>query len=565
VTVYLVGAGPGDPGLLTLRGAELLSRADVVVYDRLVDPTLLLLAPPGATFVDVGKVPGAGRTPEGAARQGHINRLLVEHGRDRDTVVRLKGGDPYVFGRGGEEAEALDEAGLDWEVVPGVTSAFAVPAVAGVPVTHRGLSTSATVVTGHVGDPTAAGAVDWESLGRAGGTLVVLMGMATRAEIARRLLDSGRPASTPVAVVEWGTTPRQRAIRTTLADLHAVELGSPAVMVIGAVAELDLGGPAKGSAGRLPLLGTTVVVTRPRQGRPLPGGRRRRDAADLGVASGDTAGALRQSEPDRLADALRDAGARVLPVASIAIVDPDDEGAALFEAAANIGRYRWVVFTSQHAVERFFARLTDVRSLADIRVAAVGAATAAALTSHRVPADLVPPRPSAEGLVEVFPDAAANAGRDSASAERVLFPCAAQARPTLPKGLRARGWVVDEVPAYRTLPAAAPPDALLPVIAAASAVTFSSPSAVDAYLSMRTANGEALPVPATVVCIGAVTADAARAAGLDVGVEVPVGHPEAVVAALAERVAARGGRADARADARRGDPPDAPPASSLRP
>ncbi len=189
MTVYLVGAGPGGPGLLTRRGEELLRSADVVVHDRLVDASVLALADPAAELIDVGKRPGE----PGGPRQEHINDLLVSHGAAGKLVVRLKGGDPFVFGRGGEEGEALDRAGVPWQVVPGVSSAFGVPATAGIPVTHRGLSTSVTVVTGHVGDPTAAGGVDWASLARAGGTIVVLMGMAQREEIARRLVDGVAP------------------------------------------------------------------------------------------------------------------------------------------------------------------------------------------------------------------------------------------------------------------------------------------------------------------------------------------------------------------------------------
>lgn len=236
MTVYLVGAGPGDPGLLTRRGAELLGRAEVVVHDRLVSPELLTLAPAHALRIDVGKRPGEPR------RQPEINALLVEHGRSGRTVVRLKGGDPFVFGRGGEEALALLEAGVDFEVVPGVSAAVAVPARAGVPVTHRGLATSVTVVTGTVGDPSSGG-VDWESLARAGGTLVVLMGLEHRAAIAEKLTAAGRAAQTPVLVVSWGTTGDEVVVRTDLAGLADVEAGAPATIVIGAVAGLDLRPP----------------------------------------------------------------------------------------------------------------------------------------------------------------------------------------------------------------------------------------------------------------------------------------------------------------------------------
>jgi uroporphyrin-III C-methyltransferase len=234
VTVYLVGAGPGDPELFTLRGASLLGRADVVIHDRLIPPELLSLAPPTAEVIDVGKTPGQPQS----RRQHEINELLVTHGKAGREVVRLKGGDPFVFGRGGEEVEALQAAGVDYQVVPGVTSAFAVPAAAGIPVTHRGLSASVTVVTGHTGDPSEPGGVDWDALGRAGGTLVVLMGMGARAAIAAALMAGGRPGTTPVAVVHWGTTDRQRVERTTLDSLAEVDLPAPSIIVIGPVAAL---------------------------------------------------------------------------------------------------------------------------------------------------------------------------------------------------------------------------------------------------------------------------------------------------------------------------------------
>jgi uroporphyrin-III C-methyltransferase len=234
VTVSLVGAGPGDPGLLTRRGAELLARADVVIHDRLVSHELLELAPPGVRLIDAGKSPGTSDS------QSEITAQLIEYGRTGQNVVRLKGGDPFLFGRGGAEAEALDRAGVAYEVVPGVSSALAAPAAAGIPVTHRGLASSVTVVTGHVGD-SAAGGVDWASLGRAGGTLVILMGMSERARISAALVSSGRDPDTPVAVVHWGTTARQQVVRSTLDGLAAVELPAPSVIVVGPVAGMDLG------------------------------------------------------------------------------------------------------------------------------------------------------------------------------------------------------------------------------------------------------------------------------------------------------------------------------------
>ncbi|MGH9282877.1 MAG: uroporphyrinogen-III C-methyltransferase, partial [Acidimicrobiales bacterium] len=254
MTVYLVGAGPGDPGLLTVRGAEVLRRAEVVVYDRLSVATLLDLAPPEAERISVGKAPGRASLP-----QEEINALLVERGKAGQEVVRLKGGDPFVFARGGEEAAALLHAGVPFEVVPGITSALAVPAYAGVPVTQRGVSTSFTVVTGREGSGDIPIRTDWESIARVGGTIVVLMGVAQRAEIARRLMAGGLAADTPVTAVTWGTRPEQRTHRTTLGCLGATPVEAPATMVVGAVAGIDL----RWFEDR-PLFGRTVVVTRAR-------------------------------------------------------------------------------------------------------------------------------------------------------------------------------------------------------------------------------------------------------------------------------------------------------------
>jgi len=481
VTVYLVGAGPGDPGLLTRRGAELLARADVVVHDRLSEISLLELAPAGAERIDVGKSPGS------PVAQEDINALLVERGRLGQEVVRLKGGDPFVFGRGGEEAQALAEAGLAFEVVPGISAAVAVPAYAGIPVTHRALSTSFTVVTGHsrhaVDDD-----IDWESLARVGDTVVVLMGVAHRAEIAGRLMKGGAPASTPVAAIRWGTRPDQRTVRTTLGELHACPLEPPVTMVIGKVASLDL--PWFESR---PLFGRRVVVTRAHH-----------------QASG-------------LAERLRAVGAEVVMLATIEIVDPDDGGLALRSAAAaGLGRYHWVCFTSANAVARTLACVRDARAFGPARVAAIGPGTAAALAAAGIVADLVPDRSLAEGLVEALPAAPAE-GRG-----RVLLPQAAGARPVLADGLAAKGWTVEVVHAYRTVPAVPAAD-LLAAAAGADAIAFTSASTVTSYLA-AVAPGAA--VPAVVACIGPVTAAAAESAGLAVAVTASEHTVDGLVAAV---------------------------------
>jgi uroporphyrinogen III methyltransferase/synthase len=481
VTVYLVGAGPGDPGLLTVRGAALLAEADVVVHDRLAPAPVLALARPGAELIDVGKRPG------GPIDQEAINALLVSHGRAGRTVVRLKGGDPFVFGRGGEEAEALAHAGVPFEVVPGISSAIAAPAYAGVPVTHRGLSTSFTVVTGHsrheADDPT-----DWEALARAGGTLVVLMGVAHRGEIAARLMAGGRAGTTPVMAVHWGTRPQQRTVRTTLASLAATDLAPPATIVIGPVAALDLSWYE-----RRPLFGRRVVVTRS------------------------------ASQASALSDALTELGASVLELPTISLVEPSDGGAALRRAAASLGSYDWVVFTSVNAVQRLGALLRDARAFGGAQVAAIGDGTAAALSSFGVVADLVPRSAVAESLLTGL----AASGRPG----RVLLVRAAVGRDVLPQGLRAAGWEVDVAEAYRTEPATVAPSARAEV-AACDAITFTSSSTVTNFAA---AVGVECAPPA-VVCIGPVTAATATELGLGVTAVATThtiaGLVEAVVEAL---------------------------------
>jgi len=466
MTVYLVGAGPGDPGLLTVRGAELLRRADVVVHDRLSAEELLDLAPPHADRIDVGKAPGHARVP-----QEGINRLLVEHGRTGRTVVRLKGGDPTVFARGGEEAMALAEAGIPFEIVPGITSAIAAPAYAGIPVTQRFSSTSFTVVTGHE-DPSIGedGSVDWDAVARVGGTIVVLMGVGRIRAITDRLLAAGRAPDTPAAAVIWGTRPEQRTVRATLATLADQDLASPATIVIGAVAALDLAW-----FERRPLFGRTVAVTRAR------------------------------AQASSLVARLRELGAEAVEVPAIRIDDPADGGAGLRAVADRLGTFDWVVLTSPNGAERLLAACRDARAFGSARVAAIGPGTADALRAGNVVADLVPERFVAEGLLEVFPDPPAGGGR-------VLIARAAEARDVLPEGLRSRGWEVDVVEAYRTV-RGEPTDDELAAVAAADVVTFTSSSTVRNFLAVSDV------VPPVVACIGPVTADTARELGLTVDVE----------------------------------------------
>lgn len=479
--VFLVGAGPGDPGLITVRGAEVLSRADVVVHDRLTNPALLALAPAGAERVDVGK------QPDDRGDQEAINRLLVERAQAGLQVVRLKGGDPFVFGRGGEEALALAGAGVAFEVVPGVSSAVAAPAYAGVPVTHRGLVTSFTVVAGHSRSVDLApgqGGTNWEALAATGGTIVVLMGAAHRARIAQRLISGGLPETTPVAAVQWGTEGRQRTVRTTLGELGQTQIEAPVAMVIGAVAALDL----RWFEDR-PLFGRSVVVTR----------------------SADQAGDL--------VKCLRELGADVVEVPVIAIEGPASSGAALRQGVGGLeeGCYDWVAFTSANAVHRFFDFVPDARRLGRARVAAVGPSTAQALASYRVVADLVPAEHRAEALARAFPPGPGT----------VLLPQAAEANPALPTGLEAKGWRVDTVEAYRTVPAPVPAEVLARA-GKADAICFASPSAVGSFLGQAGTSA----IPALVVCIGPVTAARARQGGLTVAAQAPSHDLGGLVTAL---------------------------------
>lgn len=486
MTVYLVGAGPGDPGLLTVRGAEVLGQADVVVYDRLSVEALLDLAPAGAERISVGKAPGVVTMTQEA-----INALLVERGRGGATVVRLKGGDPFVFARGGEEAAALIEAGVPFEVVPGITSAIAAPAYAGIPVTLRHSSTSLTIVTGHE-DPSvgADGTVDWRAIARVGGTIVVLMGVARVRAITAELVAGGLAPTTPAAAVRWGTRPEQRTVRATLGTLADEDLAAPAVLVIGEVAARDLAW-----FERRPLFGRKVLVTRTR------------------------------AQASQLAAELRAAGADPIEVPVIDVVDPVDGGAALRAAAGSLGRYAWVVVTSPNGAERLLAAVADVggdaRSFAPASVAAIGPGTASALAAGGIVADLVPDRFVAEGLLEAFPAPGPGGGR-------VLLARAAVARDVLPDGLRAAGWDVDVVDAYRTVPATVTDDQRA-LVAGADAVTFASSSTVEHFLAAF--GPEA--VPPVVACIGPVTAATARQRGLTVTVEAPVHTIPGLVEALA--------------------------------
>jgi uroporphyrinogen III methyltransferase / synthase len=492
-TVYLVGAGPGDPGLMTRRALELIASADAILYDRLIPPGALDGARPDADLRYVGKQPGGH-----SMGQEEINALLVELGRTLPVVVRLKGGDPFVFGRGGEEAQALADAGVAFEVVPAVTAGVAAPAYAGIPVTHRDDASAVALITGHEDPQKPESALDWPALAAFPGTLVLYMGVRNLPQIAERLVAGGRSADEPVAVIERGTLPGQRTVSGTLADIaeRVAEAGlkAPAITLVGPVARLR---ERLEWLERRPLFGRSVVVTRARA-----------------QASG-------------LSARLTALGAHVVEAPAIRI-EPRP-AAEVDPLVASIGEYALVVLTSPNGASLLFEALgragLDARAFAGATVAAMGPGTAAELRRRGIAADVVPPRSIAESLVEALA-AVPVKGR------RVLVARAAEARDVLPDALSQRGAQVDVLPLYDTVAERAP-DVDLPAV---DYVTFTSSSTVRFFL--ETVDG-ALPASARIVSIGPVTSETARAHGLEVHVEADRHDIDGLVDALVADASSR--------------------------
>jgi uroporphyrinogen III methyltransferase / synthase len=499
--VVLIGAGPGDPGLITIKGAEALAEADVVVYDRLASPELLEHCRPDVERIYVGKEPGRDHLS-----QERINAMLVEAASRGLLVARLKGGDPFVFGRGGEEAEALRAAGIPFEVVPGVTSATAVPAYAGIPVTHRGLASTFAVITGHEDPEKPESSVDWAKLATAVDTLVFLMGTKTLPEIVEKLVANGRAVETPAAVIRWGTTPEQRTVAGTLSDIasRVEEAGitPPAITVVGKVVRLR---ESLSWFEDRPLFGKRVLITRTRR------------------------------QASVLARLLADEGAIPVELPAIEIepsADPEAVGAAIDDLTA--GRYGWSVFMSANAVELWFEHLRDrgldARAFAGAFVAAIGPATADALAERGISADFVPPEYVAEAVVDGL-------RAHVSSGDRVLVPRAEGARTELVEGLRAAGAEVDEVTLYRAVvPETAPTGALSMLRdGAIDIVTFTSSSTVRNLAAMLNGHIETLRGP-LVACIGPITAKTAEELGLRVDVVASEYTVEGLVRAITNRV-----------------------------
>ena len=506
--VYLVGAGPGDAGLLTLRGAELLGRADVVLYDALVNPELLRLAPPSAELIARGK--------NMTMPQKEITALLAARARDGKCVVRLKGGDPYIFGRGGEEAEALAAAKIPFEVVPGVSSIAAAPNYAGIPLTHREHCSSFTVFTGHSDSADAATALRYEQIAKIPGTKVVLMGTDNLADWTKALIAQGMPAETPVAIVQWGTTGRQKSVAGTLATIPMLAARAailpPALTIVGDVVRLR--GKLNWFEQR-PLFGRRIVVTRPRGRDAVSASQNFRDSGT-------------PSLPQRLAEL----GAEVLEIPAIRIV-PTSNKQDLVEALLELNAYDWLVFTSANGVTAFFnlffKRFNDMRDLGGARIAAVGPATAAKLRELHLQVDLMPEEAVGRRIAEAF------AKFETVENLKMCLLRAEDAGQDLPQALEELGAIVDDIAVYKTVaetddPAGAGADLLE---RGADWVTFTSSSTVEHFHARFDLPKLAKKFPQLkIASIGPETSKAVRALKLEPALEAKEHTTEGLIAEL---------------------------------
>jgi uroporphyrinogen III methyltransferase/synthase len=485
-SVFLVGAGPGDPGLLSVRAKSLIEQADVVIYDYLANPVFLDYAGQNAELIYVGKKGGDHTVP-----QEGINQLIVDKARQGKTVVRLKGGDPFIFGRGGEEAEELAEAGIPFEIVPGITSAIAVPAYAGIPLTHRDYTATVAFVTGHEDPSKASSNVDWEKLSNGAGTLVFLMGMGNLPVITANLKKYGRPPETAVAVIHRGTTPEQRTVTGTLENIvdrvREAGLKPPAIILVGDVVCLR---EKLNWFEKKPLFGKRVIVTRARE---------------------QASGFLRQ---------LTALGAECIQFPTIAVVPPEDWG-PLDRAIQELATYQWLLFTSVNGVKFFFKRLEksgkDTRALSGMKIGAIGPATAEALQGKGIHADLIPDEYRAEAVVSAFRGT-------KAKGLRFLLPRAEKAREILPGELRKMGATVDVVTAYRTEKPANDTGRIRQLLRKGKVdlITFTSSSTVTNFAGMFPDEDRNQFIEwmshLIVACIGPITARTAEKLGFSVDI-----------------------------------------------
>ncbi|MGV8058120.1 MAG: uroporphyrinogen-III C-methyltransferase [Smithellaceae bacterium] len=478
--VYIIGAGPGDAGLITLKAVECLRLADVVIYDNLVNEELLKYAPAQARFIYAGKKGG-----DHTLSQDKINTLLAREALAGNIVARLKGGDPFIFGRGGEEAEVLVARGIPFEVIPGVTSAIAVPAYAGIPLTHRGLTSTVAFITGHEDPAKDKSDINWQALAGIG-TLVFLMGVKNIGQITGTLITHGKLPATPAALIRRGTTPQQKIITGTLATIAGQALSEnfkpPAILVVGPVVDLS---DTLRWFDLKPLFGKGVVITRP------------------------------ERQADNLARLLTSEGAFPIAFPTISIVPPADL-CELDNAIDQLESYDWLIFTSANGVRFFFARLKekgrDVRDLKGIKICCIGPATARQIEGRGVKVDLVPEKFIAEGILKSFASV-------DLSGRKILIPRAAEARDILPEGLKKQGAAVDVATTYRTINSGRKKEELTKLIDAGEVdvITFTSSSTVTNFVEIMGADF-VLPAHIRIACIGPVTAATAKKEGFKVDI-----------------------------------------------
>ena len=479
--VYLIGAGPGDPGLITVKGLECIEKADVIIYDYLASPMFLQHAKKNAEIIYVGKKGG-----DHTLSQDKISALIVEKANTGLTVARLKGGDPFIFGRGAEEVEELIKAGISFEIVPGVTSAIAAPAYAGIPLTHRSFTSTVAFVTGHEDPTKEESSINWAALAKGMGTIVFLMGVKNLPNITSQLIGHGMDNDTPVALVQWGTTSRQFTITGTLDNIvervKSAGLKSPAIIIVGQVIKLR---ETMQWFENRPLMGKRIVVTRARE------------------------------QASELVKVLSDLGAECLECPTIKVVPPDD-WKPLDTAIENLSSYDWLIFTSVNGVNFFFERLfkqnRDVRALSNLRTASIGPATAKRMFDFGLKSDIVPKNYMAESVIEAF-------AQEDIKGKRVLLPRAKEARPILPVELAKMGAEVNEVTAYRTEEVRDNVDILMTGLEQGTVdlITFTSSSTVKNFHALiPPAKFNDLMKGVTIAAIGPITADTAKELGIDI-------------------------------------------------
>jgi uroporphyrinogen III methyltransferase/synthase len=495
--VYLVGAGPGDPQLITLKGIEALSKAEVIIYDYLASPKILDYAAEGAELIYAGK-----RGKEHTLSQEQIIDLIISKAQENKTVVRLKGGDPFVFGRGGEEGERIAMAGIELDIVPGITSAIAAPAYAGIPLTHREYTSTVAIITGHEDPAKPNSQIQWDKISTGIGTLVFLMGVENIPNIVQSLVAHGRSPDTPTAVIRWGTTSGQKTIVGNLGDIiqkvQVEKLRPPAILIVGEVVQLR---DKLNWFEKKPLFGKKILVTRAR----------------------DQASAF--------SELLEGYGAQVIQSPTIEI-HPPSNWSGIDTAIEKLESYDWIIFTSANGVDYFWQRLTfagkDARVFKGLKVAAIGPPTAQALNNHGIMPDLIPDEYKAEGVVQAL-------AADDLGGVRFLIPRAAEARETLPKELRKRGAGVELVEAYRTI---RPTDNKGEVINLLKAkgidlITFTSSSTVKNLIEiLPKGQWKGLLTGVKIACIGPITARAAK----DFSIDTDIIPEEYTIPAMAEAI-----------------------------